>query len=179
MEERYLFLSPEWVHEAVKMIQAERSTDRDFAKQTRDFSLRLIYVVTELPDKLRSNDSGPRLVVMIELERGVVRDLWVGTDIPDGKSDFTVTTSYETAKQMFLGKANPATTFVDGNIKVEPLRRVYQRPRFTARAIVTANAMLRIARRLATDFPDGTSLAAEVSWRQGAPRTEHSFCANC
>jgi len=74
-------------------------------------------------------------------------------NVPREKHDFMVSSSYSLAKQIFLGEANPATAFIDRQFKVEPMRRVYQRPRFTAKAIVTGNVMLKVARRVTTIFP--------------------------
>lgn len=53
------------------------------------------------------------------------------------------------------GVTRPAVAYIDHQIKVEPLKRVYARPKFTAKAIVTANAILKIARRVPTRFPEG------------------------
>ncbi|MBU2009095.1 MAG: hypothetical protein KJ624_04545 [Chloroflexi bacterium] len=153
MKEEYLFLSPEWVHEAVRAIQAARGTDKSFGKLAQSFSLILIYVVTELPQSLREIHGGPQLVVLVHLEKGTVRRLWLGTEVPGDKHDFMVSSSYSLARQIFCGEANPATAFIDRQFKVEPMRRVYQRPKFTAKAIVTGNAMLKVARRVATIFP--------------------------
>jgi len=153
MSKEYLFLSPEWVHEAVRVIQATRSGDQSFQEMTRDFNLNLVYQITDLPYRLREIHGGAQLVISIQLDKGMVKKLQLGTEMPEGKRDFTVTTNYTAAQQMFLGETNPATAFIDREIKVEPLRRVYQRPRFTAKAIVTANALLKIARSMPTIYP--------------------------
>jgi putative sterol carrier protein len=153
MKDEYLFLSPEWVHQATRAIQAARSTDKNFGKLAQSFSMSLIYVVTELPQCLREVHGGPQLVVLVQLDKGTVRRLWLGTDVPGDKHDFIVSSSYSLAKQIFCGEGNPATAFIDRKFKVEPMSRVYQRPRFTAKAIVTGNAMLKVARRVATVFP--------------------------
>ncbi len=153
MEEGMLFLSPEWVHEAVRTVQAARSADKSFDEMTHDFSLTLQYMVTDLPQRLRDIHGGPQLAIMVQLHRGTVKSLQLGTEVSGDKKDFTVTTNYTAAKRMFSGEANPATAFIDREITVEPLRRVYQRPKFTAKAIVTANALLKIAKRVPTIFP--------------------------
>jgi len=163
MKEVYLFLSPEWVHEATRVIQAARSADKDFGKLAQSFSLTLIYVVTGLPQSLREIHGGPQLVVLVQLDKGTVRRLLLGTDVPGVKHDFLVSSSYSLAKQIFCGEGNPATAFIDRQFKVEPMRRVYQRPRFTAKGIVTGNAMLKVARRVATIFPPDGGAKATAS----------------
>jgi len=161
MEEGYLFLSPEWVHEVARTIQGARSADKDLGKLAQDFSLTLVYVVTELPQSLRELHGGHQMVVLVQLDKGTVRRLWLGTEVPEEKHDFLVSSSYSLARQIYLGEANPATAFIDRQFKVEPLSRVYRSPRFTARAIVTGNAMLKIGRRVATVFPvDGAHKTA-------------------
>jgi putative sterol carrier protein len=85
----------------------------------------------------------------------MVRKLWIGTSLPKEKIDFTVSSSYKIAKQIFLGELNPATAFINGQFKVEPLSKVYLRPRFSAKSVVTGNFMLKIARQVPTRFvPD-------------------------
>lgn len=163
MEEGFLFLSREWVHEVTRVVQAARSTDKDFGKLAQGFSLTLVYVVTELPQSLRVLHGGPQLVVLVQLDTGSVRRLWLGTEVPRDRYDFIVSSNYSLAKQIFLGEANPATAFIDRQLRVEPLRRVYQRPRFTAKAIVTGNALLRIAKRVLTIFPQNGGTEAAIS----------------
>jgi len=53
---------------------------------------------------------------------------------------------------ILLGETNPATSFVNHQIQVDPLREVYRRPRFTARSIVMGNQMLRFIRQIPTKF---------------------------
>jgi putative sterol carrier protein len=144
MKDEYLFLSPEWVHEATRVIQGARSTDQSFGKLAQSFSLSLIYVVTELPRCLRDLHGGPQLVVLVQLEKGSVRRLWLGTDVPREKHDFMVSSSYDLARQIFCGEGNPATAFIDRKFKVEPMSRAYQS---------TGTAMLKVARQVPTVFP--------------------------
>lgn len=151
----YVFLSPEWVHEVTRVVQAARRMDENFRKLASRFSLSLTYLVTDIPQGLRECYGGSQSVVFVQLERGTVRKLWIGTELPAEKPDFTVATNYDVAKQIFLGQLNPATSFINRQLKVEPLSRVYQRPRFAAKSIVTGNAILKIARQVPTLFADG------------------------
>jgi putative sterol carrier protein len=152
MSDEYLFLSPEWVHEVTRVVQSARTTDKDFGKLAQSFSVSLVYFITELPSVLREQYKGSQLTVLVQLDKGTVKKLCLGTEVPQGKNDFIVSSSYGVARQIFQGQANPATVFIDRRIKVEPMRRVYQRPRFTAKAIVTGNALLKIARRVLTVY---------------------------
>lgn len=153
MEEGYIFLSPEWVHEVTRVVQSARGADPNFRKLTQGFSLSLVYLITELPQVLREQHNGAQLAILVQLDKGTVRKLWLGITAPGDSVDFTVSSNYGLAKRIFAGEVNPATAFIDREIKVEPLRKVYQRPRFTARAITAGNALLKIARRVPTLFP--------------------------
>lgn len=154
MKRELLFLSNEWIREVTGVIQATRSTDKKFGELARDFTISLVYLVKELPRKLRVLHGGSQVAIQVQLVRGALAKMLVGTEISSNKNDYTVTTDYTTAKRMFLGDANPATAFIDGHVKVEPLRRVYQRPKFTSKAIVIAGAMQKIARHVPTIFPE-------------------------
>lgn len=153
MKEEYPFLFQEWIHEVTRVVQGARAKDEDFKKQTSDYSLNLAYVITDLPAKLRelySNEG--QLVLFVKLDKGTVQELVIGTEIPEEKIDFTVFSSYSTAKQIFMAELNPATAFINRQLKVEPLGKVYRRPRFAAKSIITGNMILQIARQVPTRF---------------------------
>ncbi len=157
----YLFLSQEWIHEVARTIQTTRQTDEQFGKLAEGFSIGLMYVITEPPPILKERYKGSRLTFFVRLEKGVVRKLEIGTEPPLEKKDFTLTSTYEVAKQFYLGERNPANSYISGQLKIEPLSRVYRNPAFTAKAIVTGNMMLKIARQVPTEFtPDGKATAA-------------------
>jgi len=84
-----------------------------------------------------------------------VRKIQIGTQLPVENTDFTVTSSYGVAKQIFEGELNAATSFINRQLTVEPLRTVYQKPNFAAKAIVTGNSLLKIARQVPTVFVPG------------------------
>lgn len=163
MEEKYVFLTPQWVHEVTRVVQAARSTDKSFGKMAQGFSLTLLYLIAELPPGLKEQYNGSQLAVLVQLEKGMVKKLQLGTEVPKDKVEFTVSSNYGVARQIFLGETNPATAFIDRQIKVEPLSRVYQRPRFTAKAIVTGNALLKIARRVPTVYLQNEQPVAKES----------------
>lgn len=154
MEEALLFLSPEWLHEVTRVVQGARSTDEKFRKLAEGFSVTLLYQVAELPLKLRVIHNGPKIAVLVQLARGTVRKLVIGNEPPEDKTDFTVSSNYSVVKNIFCGETNPAVAYIDHQIQVEPLSRVYKSPRFTAKAIVTANAILKIARKIQTSYSE-------------------------
>lgn len=150
-----LFLSLDWVYEVTRVVQAARGTDPEFGKLASGFSLNLVYFITDFPPRLREHYGSSQLAIFVSLEKGTVRKLLINSQPPKEKVDFTVSSNYHVAKEIFLGQRNAATAFINREIKVEPLSRVYQRPRFSAKAVVTGNALLRIARTVPTDFlPD-------------------------
>jgi len=154
-ERGYLFLSPEWVHEVTRVVQAARRTDEDFRKLAADFSLSLAYLITDIPRELQERYGGSQAVIFIQLDKGTVRKLRIGAELPQEKVDFTLISDYSVAKQIFQGELNPATSFINRQFRVEPLSKVYQRPKFAAKSVVAGNAILKIARRVPTVFSPG------------------------
>ncbi len=153
MKEELLFLSPDWVHEVTKVVQGSIAKDANLKKMTSGYSLNLAYVFTGLPLKLRELYSeGSQLVLFVQLDGGRVKKLWIRTELPDEKVDFTISSDYHVVNQIFQGKLNPATAFINRQLKVEPMSRVYRRPKFTAKSIVIANQLLKIAMQVPTKF---------------------------
>ncbi len=150
----YPFLSPKWVHEVTRVVQAAQLKDKQFGELCADFSLTLAYQITDVPLGQSEQIGSPRLFISVKLDKGKVRGLTINTELPDDNADFTITSSYEVAKKIFLGELNAATAFIHRVLKVEPMSRVYRDPRFTAKAIVTANLLLKFARQVPTVFID-------------------------
>ncbi|MBI2862130.1 MAG: hypothetical protein HYX89_04850 [Chloroflexi bacterium] len=148
-----LFLSPKWVHEVTRVIQGARRKDKEFGKLASGFSLSLAYLITDVPEEVRELYGGDKVAVFLILDKGTIRKLSVGTELPGDNSDFTVTSNYQVAKKVFLGELNAATSFINKEIRVEPLSRIYRDPPFTAKSIVTGNKVLKIARAVPTVFP--------------------------
>lgn len=148
----YPFLSREWVHEATHVVQAARTSNKEFGKLIEGFTVNLLYLITDFHPNLAAFYGSSQLAIFVKIDKGKVRKLLVGGEPPREKIDFTVASDYSVAKRLFLGELNPATSFVNRQIKVEPLSRVYQRPRFTAKSIVAGNAILRIVRKVPTVF---------------------------
>lgn len=155
MKEDLLFLSPEWVHEVTKVVQGNIAKDENLRKLASGYSLNLAYVFTELPFKLGELYSNEhQLVLFVQLDGGRVKKLCIRTELPEEKVDFTISSDYSVVNQIFQGKLNPATAFINRQLKVEPLSRVYRRPKFTAKSIVIANQLLKIAMRVPTRFAE-------------------------
>jgi len=153
--DRHVFLSKNWVHNVVKAIERAKAEDEGFRSLTYGFSLSLAYVITELPETLKDRYGGDEAVIFIELEDGFLRKLIVDKEVPtDKKADFTVRSSYEVAKKIFLGELKPATAFVKRKVKVRPFMKLYQDPAFTAKSIIAINAMLKIIKDVPTIFPE-------------------------
>ncbi len=160
MKEELLFLSPEWVHEITKVVQGSIARDENLKKMTSGYSLNLAYVFKELPLKLGElYSNGQQLVLFVQLDGGKVKRLWIRTELPEEKVDFTISSDYSVVNQIFRGKLNPATAFINRQLKVEPMSRVYRRPKFTAKSIVIANQLLKIAMQVPTRFADHESAA--------------------
>ncbi len=70
----YIFLTPEWIREVLRLVQAARRSNESFRRLARNFSLNLMYVVEKLPGQLQTYYQGSdRATIFVELEKGVVR----------------------------------------------------------------------------------------------------------
>lgn len=147
-----LFLSPEWVYKATKVVQEAKLTDEEFGRLVADLSLDLVYQITDIPAKLSNFYQGNQVVIFVRLKGGAVKKILADSQLPEKEVYFTVTSQYHTFKRIYLGEINPATAFVNRQIKVEPLSRVYRNPRLSARSIIIGNKMLKILRQLPTLF---------------------------
>ncbi len=164
MTEDLIFLSPEWVHEVTKIVQGNIAKDENLKKLTSGYSLNLAYVFTELPFKLRElYSNGQQLVLFVQLNSGKVKKLWIRAELPGEKVDFTIFSDYSVVNQILKGALNPASAFINRQLRVEPLSRVYRRPRFTAQSIVIANMLLKIAMRVPTKFVTDSELSGRTA----------------
>jgi putative sterol carrier protein len=152
---KHVFLSKNWVHNVVKAIEKAKAEDESFRSLTYGFSLTLAYVITDLPENLRSSYGSDKAAIFIELEDGFLKKLIIDKDVPTDKNiDFTVKSSYEIAKKMFLGELKPATAFIKRKVKIKPFMKLYRDPAFTAKSIITINAILKIIKDVPTIFPE-------------------------
>lgn len=153
MEKKFIFLSQEWLKEVTKAVQAARLSDEEFKRLTSNYTLNLLYKITELPAEVsRLYSNIDHLTFFIKLEKGSVRRLHIGTEPPNERIDFTVSSDYSTAKQIVKGETSLATAFLNRQFKVEPQSKLYRNPRFAARAIVVGNRIFKIARQVPTEF---------------------------
>lgn len=152
MAEKLMFLSPEWVHEAVRVVQAARGKDEEFRKLTSGYSLNLAYVITDIPSKLKELYSSEQIILFIQLDKGIVKNFEILTKPLAEKIDFTISSSYSIVKQIFLEQLSATTAFMNRQLKVEPLSMVYRRPRFTAKSIVVGNMILKFCRQIPTNY---------------------------
>jgi len=150
--EKIMFLSPEWIREALRVVQGARSKDEEFNKLTSGYSLNLAYVVTDIPPKLKELYSSEQITLFIQLDKGVVKNFKILTKPPKEKIDFTITSTYPVVRQIFLGQLSVTAAFMNRQLKVEPLSMVYRRPRFTAKSIIVGNMILEFCRQIPTEY---------------------------
>ncbi len=122
--------------------------------QASEFSLSVAYTIENLPPKLQKLYDSEQVTIYIELDEGELRRFTIGTEIPpESKPDFIVTSDYEIAKKNFQGELNPISTFMKRRIKVEPWRKLYFNPKFSARSLSTINTLLKVIQeKVPTDF---------------------------
>jgi len=143
----YMFLSKEWIRKAVAAIEQAKATDENVMAQASEFSLSLAYTIEKLPQNLKELYGSEQVTVYIELDQGELTHFSIGTEIPLGKKpDFTVTSDYDVARKNFQGELNPISTFMKRRIKVEPWKKLYLNPRFSAKSLSTINTLLKVIR---------------------------------
>jgi len=151
----YVFLSKEWINKAVAAIEHAKATDESIMSQAAEFSLSVAYTIENLPQKLRNLYSSDKVTIYVELDQGTLRRFTVGTEVPEGKKpDFTVTSDYDVARKNFQGELNPVSTFIKRRIKVEPFKKLYLNPSFSAKSLSTINTLLKVMRDVPTIFPE-------------------------
>lgn len=152
----HLFLTPEWIREVLRLVQAARRNNESFRLLTRGFTLNVAYVVQSLPEQLRAFYGGAdQAVVFVQLEKGAVRRFEIGAHLPSQAVDFTISSDYRIAKRIFQGELTPGSSFINRLVHVEPLEKLSRRPKFAARAIVVGNLILKFARRAQTVYLPG------------------------
>jgi hypothetical protein len=158
-----VFLSPEWVREVARAVEAARRSDEYFRRLSSAFSLSVMYSIAGLPAPLRALYGGKgEATIFVDLVKGQLRKLEVGDSACPGRADFVVTSDYATVWRIFRGELSPTRAFAEGLLRVEPAASVYRRPGFTARTLVVAGIVLRQARRVATRLVENGSPSEPV-----------------
>jgi len=149
----YLFLSLEWIKKAVAAIEHAKATDKNIMSQASEFSLSIAYTIEKLPQKLKELYDSEKVTVCIELDQGKLNHFTIETEMPRGKKpDFTVTSDYDIAKKNFQGELNPISTFMKRRVKIEPWKKLYLNPRFSAKSLSTINILLKVIREEVPTF---------------------------
>lgn len=144
-----LFLSKEWVSKAVAEIEWAKKHDEELRRKTAEFTLRVVYVVHGIPDELRRIYGSDSLAIFIGLDRGRLTEFRVAEARPGGEYkdvDYTIRSSYDVVKKIFRGDMTVVEAYMNREVKVEPFRKLYLNPRFTAKSITVVSMLLRILR---------------------------------
>lgn len=148
-----LFLSPRWIYAVAEEIEAAKRADQYFMNLVTDFSLRVLYLIEGIPRTLRRFYGGrAQAQIFVDLHRGKVRRIEVGPAASEGPVDVRVTVPYEIALRLFLGELSPAVTIINGKVKAEPAAEFRRWPLVAAKGLVTANRILKTARKVPTAF---------------------------
>jgi hypothetical protein len=148
----HYFLSPEWVQEAVRTLQAACKSNPYFKGLLARFNLNLVYVVRKLPSHLKQSYGGDQVVVFARLKKGAVTGVEVGAGMPQEEYHLLVKSDYKVAKSLILGQSSPVTCFFMRRLAVEPMEGFDQWPSYVPKAIPTANMVLRVVRGVPTEF---------------------------
>ena len=151
--EKHVFLTPQWIEEVRRAVEAAKKTDLYFRLLVNDFTMNVKYVIRDLPTELRPSYGGKReAAVYVQLHEGSVRKIRLGRKPVRQETHLVVTIDYDTAKQLFLGHSSPARVVISRGLKAEPVNGFRHWHKVAARSIVTANRVLRTARKVPTAF---------------------------
>lgn len=159
-----MFLSPQWINAVAEQIETAKRADQYFMNLLADFSLRVLYVIEAIPRSLRRFYGGrAQAQIFVNLYRGRARRIEIGPAASEEPADLRVTVQYEIARQLFLGELSPAVTIINGKVKAEPSAEFRRWPLIAARGLVTANRILKTARKVPTAFETQSNGAARRS----------------
>ncbi len=154
--EKPLFLTPEWVEEVRRAVEAVKTSDPYFRMMLNDFTMNVKYVIHDLPAKLRPlYGTGREAAVFVRLHQGTVQGVQFGRKPAGEDTHLVVTIDYETAKRLFRGESSPARAVISQDLKAEPVNGFRHWHRVAAKSIITASRVLRTARKVPTSFEEG------------------------
>lgn len=151
--DRFVFLSPEWIAQAVTVLETAKQRDPYLSGLVADFTLKVAYVIEDAPPRLRSRcGNGSKLVIRVALRNGVVEDVKIGTRMPSQPVDLVVTVGYRLAEKLFRGEIGVASTILGGHVQAKPVNGFTAWARIAAKSLVTASQFLKTARKIPTSF---------------------------
>ena len=149
----HLFMTPEWVQEVRRVVEAAKHEDLYFRLLVSDFTMNVKYVIQGLPENLRPMYGGKgEAAVYVQLHKGSARQVQFGRKPSGLEIHLLVTIDYETAKRLFLGESSPARVVITRRLRAEPVNGFRLWQKVAAKSIVTANCVLRTARKVPTVF---------------------------
>ena len=165
---KYVFLTPEWIYRAAEVIESAKQADVYFKNLLADYSLRVTYIIRDIPDWMTDRyEGGSQAVVRVRLHRGAVQAIRLGNAKTSDEADLVVNLSYETAKSLFLRELSPARAILSRDVRAEPAAGFRRWPKIAAHSLVTAGRVLRTVRRVPTVFN-----SAELTTAEGEHATE-------
>jgi putative sterol carrier protein len=144
-----LFLSKEWVSKAIAEIEKAKKYNEEVRRKTSEFTVKIAYIVTDIPNILGELYDSKDIVIFIGLDEGRLTEFKVEGDIPSNMVegvDYTIESDYETLKKIFMGKINVVSAYINKLVKIRPLHKLYINPRFTAKSLTTVSLLLNILR---------------------------------
>ena len=154
--DEHVFLTPRWIEEVRRVVEAAKQADLHFRLLVNDFTMNVKYVIRDLPEGLRRVYGGKsEAAVYVRLHEGSVQQIRLGRKPARQEIHLVVTIDYHTAKQLFLGHSSPARVVISRRLKARPVNGFRHWHKVAARSIVTANRVLRTARKVPTAFDGG------------------------
>lgn len=146
-----LFLSPEWIDEVVASLRKSTRTDPYLKNILSAFTMRIVFVVQDLPDELREYYESDQAVIYARVEKGAIAKLKLAGELPGERYQMQVTCEYQLAQKIITGKASPVASFLKRRLLVEPVN-FPQWPKYVPKARIAVNLLLKLARRIPATF---------------------------
>lgn len=148
-----VFLSPEWIRQVVDVVEEAKRQDPYLGGLVSQFNFRVLYVIEDLPRKVRSlYGRGSKIVVCVTLRNGAVANLKIGSRVPSLPADLIVTLKYDLAAKLFRGDVGVASTLLSGQVRPKPANGFTAWTKIAAKSLVAVPQVLKAARKIPTRF---------------------------
>ena len=152
--EKLLFLSREWFEQVVAAVEDAKRADPYFRGLVTGISLKVAYVVTDLPPNLDDSHSGSnQMVIHVVFRRGQVDQVRWTDQLGSEPTDLAVTAKYRVAARLFRGEIGAVSTLLGGRVKAKPVNGFRGWSKVSANSLVAATKVLKAARKVPTAFP--------------------------
>jgi len=145
------FLSPEWIDEVVAAVRRTTRTDPYYRNIFSRFTLGMVYVVRNLPPALRECYGSEQAVIFARVDKGQIKSVETGTELPEERHHLLVKSDYRVAQQIASGKTTPVNSFLRRKLIVQPVD-FPQWPTYVPKARIAVNLIVKLAKNVPATY---------------------------